>query len=729
MQTLEASREILWNLSDPINQVVMYLTFLLSLVIGGIGVLRHIELWRSGQPDPSRSIALPARLIELFTWSGLQRGVIREPFAGAMHTLIYIGFVVLLFTTTMVAIDHDLGIKIYRGDFYLILTVLSDVLGFGLLIGLGLAAYRRYVSKPNLIHNRSADSLILSALALLVVQGFVLEGLRIHVTQDPWRLYSPIGYAVAVFFWSLNHESARLLHFAVWWFHTLTVFLCIALAPYTKFFHIVASSINLYFRPSKRAKGELAWCGDIEQIIEKGEDVKFGLENIKDYTWKQLLDLDACTSCGRCQEVCPAYASGTPLSPKWLILDTRNHALSLHANGDLLSSSLLPDSINKFDGALTKGLYLASSGLNGSSYVNEGSFRANNPKVQRAAKAIGISADARMAGDVLDPDVFWSCTTCYACVEACPVGINHVDQIMGNRRNMVLMQGEVPHEAQRTLKGLEGRGNPYGPQEERMNWATGLDLKIIQPGDCVDYLYWVGCVSAYDTRKQKIARSLVTIMQRAGLNFGVLGNAESCTGDPARRLGDENVFQTLAKSNIETLKSVRFKYLVANCPHCFNTIKNEYPAFGNLGDGQEPEIIHHSTLLKRLTSSGALKLKSGVDQNITFHDPCYLGRYNDEYDAPRDVLTQIGGVKLTEMANTKQKSMCCGAGGGHFWMDLKTGSERVNVLRIEQAADTAAGTVATGCPFCMQMLEDGAKITNRDLPIKDIAELLLENLS
>jgi Fe-S oxidoreductase len=566
---------------------------------------------------------------------------------------------------------------------------------------------------------------------LLIAQGFLLEGLRIHVTNDPWARYSPVGRLVAQFFWQLSEPAARSLHFFAWWFHTITVFSAIALLPYTKFLHILASSINLFFRRRNRPKGALENPGDLATLMESGEEFSIGLGTIKDYNWKQLMDLDACTSCGRCQAVCPAYESGKPLSPKWIVLDTRNHALTLQAKG-AVAPSLLPKPLAAMDSALTTELLLSSSGLrpaaDGAYFEGSGAFRAANPLVQQSVLKIGENAEARIAGDVIDPEAFWSCTTCMACVEACPVGIQHVDQIVGNRRNMALMQGEIPSEAQKTLRAIETRGNPYGPAEHRTAWLGDLKVPILKPGDSVDYLYWVGCVSAYDQRKQKIARALVTIMQKAGLSFGILGNAEGCSGDPARRLGEENLFQTMAKSNIELLRSLQFKTLVANCPHCFNTIKNEYPQFGNLADGAEPEIIHHSVLLRRLLSEEKLTLKASSEQ-FTFHDPCYLGRYNDEYEAPRAALKKVKGLQILEMDRSREKAMCCGAGGGHFWMDMKVG-ERVNTIRTEQAAATGANNIATACPFCLQMMEDGTKLTNREdtLRVKDIAEVIAENL-
>lgn len=631
----------------------------------------------------------------------------------------------------MVFIDHDLGIRIYKGDFYLAVTLASDIFGFGVLIGCAIAWHRRFIEKNTRLHNRSIDSATIGVLALLIIQGFLLEGLRIHVTNDPWASYSPVGLLVAKLFWAMPSSAATNLHFFTWWFHTLTVYSIFALLPYTKFFHIISSSANLFFSNLARPKGALKFPGDLEKLMESGEEFTLGMGTIKDYSWKELLELDACTSCGRCQEVCPAYISGKPLSPKWLILDSRNHALSLQAN-NVTQDSLLPEPTQKIDQLLLKNMFLAGSGLEKSSDTTfryrEPAFRSNNENVQNSVVRLGGSQDSRIAGEIILQDVFWSCTTCMACVEACPVGINHVDHIIGNRRNMALMHGEIPQEAQPTLRALENRGNPFGAPQDRIKWLDGLDVRILKPGDSVDYLYWVGCVSSFDPRKQKIAKALVRLMQEAKLSFGILGNVEGCSGDPARRLGEENLFQTLAKSNIELLKSISFKTVVANCPHCFNTIKNEYPQLGNLSNGASPEIVHHSTLIKDLLKNGLISVKE-KSSNITFHDPCYLGRYNGEYQAPRDIIDSISESPINEMDRIKEKGLCCGAGGGHFWMDLKIG-DRVNVIRVEEAAKTGANTIATACPFCMQMMEDGVKLKNQEdtISVKDIAELTVESL-
>ena len=722
----------MWNLNTLPNVIGLYGLLVVAVIIGANGVLQRTRLWRSGKPASEHLGSWLWRLDDLLQHGMFQRKVVRGGSGSAIaHLLIYLGFLVLTFTTTMVFIHHDLGIKIYQGEFYLWVTIFSDVFGALLFGGIIYFGYRRYMENADAVHKTWNDAFILVMLGVLVVQGYALEGLRIHVTNDPWALYSPVGWLVAKAVWFMPHEQARTAHFVIWWFHTLTVYAFVALFPYTKFFHMLTSPTNLFFARTARPRGALPFIGDIEKLMESGEEFSLGLGTIKDYTWKNLLDLDACTQCGRCQEVCPAYLTGKPLSPKWVILDTRNHALALHAQGKIVESTETNPAA-ALDRSLVANVTLPFNALEqtvSGAYSAAGSYRAHNPLVQSSVRTLGATADAKIAGDVIDPNVFWSCTTCMACVEACPVGINHVDQIVGNRRHLTMMEGQLPHEAQATLRSLESRANPYGPPEDRVKWLEGLDVRQLNPGDTVDYLYWVGCVSAYDPRKQNIAKSLVAIMNRAGLSFGVLGSMEGCTGDPARRLGEENLFQTLAKQNIALLKSVSFKVLVANCPHCFNTIKNEYPQFGNLGEGKQPEIIHHSVLLRRLIEQDLLPLKEDAMKEVTFHDPCYLGRVNDEYEAPRKTLKAVKGLKIIEMERSKEKGLCCGAGGGHFWMDLKIGT-RVNSVRAEEAAQTGASTVATACPFCMQMMEDGVKITNNEakLDVRDIAEVIAERL-
>ena len=730
-QSVNATREIMWNVSHPLNSIVMYGLFALSLVLLGWAVFRRIKLWLAGAEDSSRFNAWPERFNHLMHEMLGQRSVNRDLAARIFHSCIFLGFLVLTFTTTMVLIDHDLNIKIYQGWFYLVVTILSDAFGVILLIGLALAARRRIINKPDRIHIDRNDFVVLWLLALLVVQGYLLEALRIHATNDPWGHYSFVGLFVSKLFWPLSETATRWIHFGMWWFHAITFFAALAYLPYTKLFHIISSSANVFFADLNRKKGALRSPGNVEQILEDSMssdsgEFKFGIATLDDMTWKQRLDLDACTSCGRCQEVCPAYNSGKPLSPKWLILDSRNHMLALSA-ANSIPATATANALDRMDT-----LMLSNFVGNTNAMLSP---RSSNELVNAAALKIGESVGDRLGGEVMDEEVFWSCTTCRACMEVCPVAIDHVDYIIDVRRNLALVQGSMPHEAQSSLRAIEARGNPFGDPDAREDWTSGLDVKILSPGAEVDVLYWVGCISAYDKRKQGIARSVAKILNSAGINWGILGNQECCTGDPARRLGDENLFQTLAKKNLTTLSGVKFKKIIANCPHCFNSIKNEYsevaydPALKDVIQSGDERVIHHSVFIQQLINEGKISVDQTVNESVTYHDPCYLGRYNDHYDEPRDVLVKIGGHRPKEMSANREKGLCCGAGGGHFWMDRKIG-ERVNVQRINQAAETEAKIVATACPFCLHMMEDGAKLTDRDssLEVKDIAELVAEAL-
>lgn len=716
-----ASREILFNVGGPLNQAIFYGIYYLCLAVCLFGLWSHLWLVLQGKPA-ARFRPTPKRILTFLRDTLLQRKVNRERRSGFFHSLIFYGFMVLVFTTTMVFIDHELGFKIYHGNFYLAVTVASDLFGLFLFIGVLLAVHRRYIIKPDKLHSSTSDAAMLLFLAVLVIQGFLLEALRIAITNDPWAQYSPIGYLFAQAFWGLSEFSLRKIHYLTWWMHSLLTFAFIAFIPYSKFFHFIASSANLFFQKLYKHEKALAYPGDIETILTEAAesengDFSIGVCSAKDLTWKHLLDLEACTSCGRCQDVCPAYNSGKALSPKWLIQDTREHLLTLHSKPQCNDSFLI---------ALTRKSLALSLAFTGFDQKN----RSNNELVNASRLKIGGSWEQKLAGEVLDEEVFWSCTSCRACVEVCPVGIDHVDYIMQARRSLALIDGAIPNEAQKSLKAIETRGNPFGPANERTAWANGLDVKILEAGESVDVLYWVGCISAYDKRKQSIARAMVNILNTAGVNWGMLGNKECCTGDPARRLGEENLFQTQAKQNIASFQTVSFKTLVTHCPHCFNAFENEYPAVGPVksSDPSKLRIIHHSTLIRELLDAGTINIKSEAMPSITFHDPCYLGRYNDNYTDPRDVLVQLGSPSK-EMRETQTKAKCCGAGGGHFWMDMKVG-ERVNVQRVEQAAETGASTIATGCPFCMQMLEDGAKLSEKAaaMEVRDIAELVSANL-
>ncbi|MGE5819800.1 MAG: heterodisulfide reductase-related iron-sulfur binding cluster, partial [Deltaproteobacteria bacterium] len=619
---------------------------------------RHYRLWRGGKAEP-RFDHVVRRLKELLVYAFLQRRLLNNPFAGLFHTLIFFSFTVLFIGTLVVMVHEDFGLPIMRGNFYLVFQSLTlDVFGALAILGVLIALYHRYLRRPARLHSTWQDGAILGLVLTILLTGFIVEGLRIIATADPWRYWSPVGLATGKFVSGFfPAASFRPAHALLWWLHLLLVFGFIAWIPYSKLLHLFTSPANIYFR-SLEAKGGML------KPIDTQTAESFGVNRIDQMSWKALLDLDACTECGRCQDVCPAFNTRKPLSPKSLILDLRE---SLHADGT------------------------------------------------------AAAAATPLIGNVIAEDTLWSCTTCAACMQECPVFIEHVPKIVDMRRHLVMEEGKFPETMQRALRSLEARGHPFpGASASRIDWYQGLDVKILSEAGPTEYLYWVGCSTALTPRNQKTARNFVRLLQQAGVEFAILGQEERCSGDPARRVGNEYLFETLARKNIELLESREVKKIITTCPHCFNTLKNEYRQFG-----ANFEVFHHTEILAELINEGRLKPLDGLDQRVTYHDPCYLGRYNDTYREPREVLAAIPNARLIEMAQSREKSFCCGAGGGLMWIE-EPSDKRVNSKRVEHAFETGANILAVACPFCMTMLEDGVKARTgeRELKVMDIAELL-----
>jgi Fe-S oxidoreductase/nitrate reductase gamma subunit len=703
---MEPTRQIYWNIA---GHTLIYGFLFVAASILGYRIYQRVKLWRLGSGE-LRIDRIPERirfaLGEVFS----QRRQLREPFMGVAHLFIFYGFMAMLVATTLVSIQDHSGIHFLKGTFYLWFSLLTDLFGLLGIIGLLMALWYRGVVKPARFHTVADDWLAVLLLLLLFVQGFMVEGMRIAVTelrvQPELALWSPVGYLVALWLKDLDSEVLSSLHRSFWWFHAVTAFVFIAYFASGKFKHVLFGVTNLFLH-NMEPSGKLSYP-DIDELAENDPDAldTLGCNKIEQFSWKALLDLDACVNCGRCESVCPASNSGVPLSPRKLIQDMKTHL-------DKVGPGLLK--ANEASGDTSKEENEGPNGLLGA--------------------LLGDGEDGE-APAVLESEI-WGCRTCGACMEECPVFIEHIPKIVDMRRYLVMSESKMGDDAQLFLKNLEERGHPFaGSGRDREEWFEDLDVKVYGRGDQSDTLFWVGCSGAMIDRNIATSRALVKVMQEGGVDFALLGNEEQCTGDPARRAGDELVYQGCTKTNLDTFKQYGIKKVVTACPHCFNTIKNEYPDYveGQVegdaeGKSEEIEVVHHTELINDLMKQGKLEPKKKLD-SVTYHDPCYLGRHNEVYDAPREVLSNITAPgQLIEMEASKSKSRCCGAGGGYAWMDDKP-EKRINHTRIEDVQATGAKTAAVGCPFCAQMFDDalGAKDPEGGTRARDIAELVAESL-
>jgi Fe-S oxidoreductase/nitrate reductase gamma subunit len=678
----QATRPIMWNISPA---WLMYLLAALAFVVFCYGVYRRVQYWRRGRADGERLSDWGKRLWLVLKELAFQKRVRGSFFPGLFHSLLFYSFVVFVLTTALVALDYDFGTNFFRSYLYVLLTVACEVGGLFVLVGVGMAVWRRSIKKPASIQTTIADTLPLALIGAIVITGFLIEGLRIATIGDSWSKLSFVGLAVSKLFGGISPGAGRTAHASLWWSHTVLAFGWIAVIPYTKLVHLLALPTNVFFS-RLRPRGALARI-DVLSLMEREdfdpETFKVGIERAEDFTWKHRLDFDACVSCGRCEEICPATAAGHPFSPKQFISQCR-------------------DLVRKSDAAPAP-----------APVPTEG---------EAAAEADGKSS--AVVGSAFDEDFIWYCRTCTACMEVCPAAIDHVDTMVEVRRNETMMQGRLPADAARAIKMLETRGNPFGPQSDRVDWLTKMGVRVVEPGESCDVIYWIGCCTTFDPTKQAIAQDLCRLLDKCGIEFGVLGADEKCCGDPARLLGDERLFQEVARAQVEELKQRSFKVLLVSCPHCYNVLKHEYPQFG-----ADFHVAHHSEFLHEMLWGGDLLPKLGLARKVVYHDPCYLGRYSDLYDAPRQVLSALPGVQLSEMADTRERSRCCGGGGGHFWMDLKA-AKRINHVRVEQAKAAGADTIVTACAYCKQMLDDSVKALDLDeqLEVIDLGSLVLQSL-
>ncbi|MCK9517735.1 MAG: (Fe-S)-binding protein [Dehalococcoidia bacterium] len=683
-----ASREVFFNIELP---WLMYFIFAGSMAIILGALIQRVRVWRLGKGWKVTD-HIGARLTNALTMGAGTSRVKNDRYAGVMHGMIYSSFIVLTIVTTLLALDDYLPLLFrnpddhhlfLEGPVYLVYSLVGDVFGVVGLVGVGMAVYRRYVKPPSKLtwdKRPTEDAIIVGLLGFVLFTGLVVEGLRIAGDEIPagnenWSYWSPVGWVIAKTVGGVAQGTVLDLHVGSWWIHVVAAFGLLTLMAMTKFRHIVFAPVNAFFKRPGHGQGYLAPMGDFEKIMEEGGSL--GASKLQDFSWKQLFDADTCVRCGRCTDACPAWNAGQPLSPMAIMQDLKtymNHA------GPLLI----------------------------------------------AGKDPATELKGELVGDYIKDESLWACRTCMACVEACPVMIEHVPAIVDMRRYLVMEKASVPATAQAALQNIEQRGHPWrGTQLTRETWieqlaAEGINVPIFDGTQ--EYLYWVGCSGALVERNVPITQAVVKLLIESGTSFGVLGQAETCNGDPARRLGNEFLYATLAEANSSAFNELGVRRVITACPHCFNTFANEYPDFGG-----NYEVTHHSEFLRNLVNLGKLKPKEMNGQTITFHDSCYLGRANGIYDAPRDVLNSIPGVNLVEMPRSGKNGLCCGAGGGNMWME-ETGT-RVNHLRSAEAANTGASIVATSCPFCIQMFEDGIPAVQPDEETRtirafDIAELL-----
>jgi Fe-S oxidoreductase/nitrate reductase gamma subunit len=687
------TRQIEWNV-HTVGQIAVYALLIIPIGFLAYGLARRVRMWRTGQPE-DRFNAWGTRLRGAITKSILHGRIVRRRnlYGGVMHLLIFWGFITLLIGTIIVMIEDDITVPIfhysfYRGNFYLGYKFAMNLAGLLLIAGVLMAFYTRLVRRPKTQETSADDLVLLSFLIILTVQGFVLGALRLAVQRDPWASWSFVSYALAIPLEGLSNGWLRALHQVNWFSHFATTFAFLAYFAYSKMIHPFTSLVNVFFRSLKPR-------GTLEPIVNLEEAESFGIAHLEDFTWAQLMNLDACMHCGRCLEYCPTFNTDKPLRPRDLILEI--------------------------------GGYMADQG---------GLFSGELGAGQDSARyRWGEGPERELIGGVVSTEELWDCTTCGACMEQCPVLIEHVPLIVGMRRNLVLEQSEFPEELTNVFNNLERLNSPYQfPPNQRDAWTKKMaqPVRIMAEAaaaeEDVEVLFFVGCLGSFDSRNQRTTMALARILQTAGINFAILGKEETCTGDPARRIGNEYLAQMMAMQTVEALNQYSFKKIVTACPHCFNAIKNEYPAIGG-----NYEVVHHSELISQLIAEGRIALDPASEiarGKVTYHDPCYLGRYNSVYDDPRSVVSALPGAELTEMPRNRNHSFCCGGGGGRLFMEETRGS-RINRARVTEALDTGAEILAASCPFCMTMFEDGINgvEANDRLQVRDIAELVAAALA
>lgn len=694
-------------------------------------VFRRWRQLKLGTADPQFGLAdgqFFDRATDTVIYALFQKRMPNYQLAGFAHIAIFFAFQVLVLNSAMLwgrgydatfdfwgllSTDHLIG----QGY-----SLAKELVAFAAMVGAAVFWYLRLVKKghdsgdPTAVKDRARMTIGLEANIILGIIFTMMAADFLYVaaelaqsaqaagTTPHFAWYEPVGSPLAIAFGGMDHVTLEYLSHIGFWWHASFVLIFLNILPFSKHFHIITVLPNVFTRAPKPAA--LPKVDDLEGRVEREEAL--GVSKLTDLTWNHILDLYTCTECGRCSDNCPAYITDKKLSPKHFTLALRNH---LYATEDAFFAK--DDGIAKMRAEAEEAKGDEAEPLHTYPLAPEGGYFEKSEIVE-------------LVPHILHPDVIWGCTSCRACEEQCPVMISYVDKIIGMRREEVMMKNEFPSELMSAFNGIETNGNPWNVSAmDRADWADGLDVPLLSDHKDADVLYWVGCAAAYDDRAKKVARAVVQLLKQAGVDFAILGTEETCTGDPARRAGNEYLFQMLAEQNIEVLNGydVQNKTVITACPHCFNTLKNEYGDFGGTYD-----VVHHTDFINGLLVAGKLTPTRPVQGKVVYHDSCYLGRYNQVYDSPREILEAIDGVELVEVPYwTKSKGLCCGAGGAQMFME-EQGETRINTKRTLQLLDTGATTIASGCPFCMTMITDGLKEQEKEEEVDqlDVAELLVQ---
>jgi Fe-S oxidoreductase/nitrate reductase gamma subunit len=670
---MDVSRPLFWNIGKI--GTINYILAIVAVLILVYAFYDRIRLWRHGTAA-NRSDRMVERVKGVIQYIFGHWRVLKDLYPGIMHTLIFWGFVLLFIGTGVEAFDHYSGLHFLKDTAYIVFSFVLEVAGLALLIGIIIAAWRRYITRPARLDNKPDDLWVLLLLFVVVVTGFFVEGLRIAAlnapVNAPWERWSFVGWMCSKCFAGLTQASALVWHKGIWWVHVVLAYIFIASIVYTRLLHVFTTFISTYTRNLLPAA--------VKPIEHMEEAETFGVNRLEEFTWVDLMQLDACTRCGRCQDNCPAYLTDKPLNPKQVIQDLK---ACLNAMAPVWAQK----------------------------------------KTGSAAEEPLAVEEKPISGAVIADDVSWSCTTCGACTEHCPVFIEPWPKLIDLRRYMALMESRFPPEVQVAFRNMENNSNPWGiGSATRGDWAADLGVETLAADSQVEYLLYVGCAGSFDDLNKRVSTAVVRILQTAGVPFGILGTEEGCCGDSARKLGNEYLFQIMARQNIQVMKGYNVKKIITLCPHGYNTIKNEYPQFGG-----EFEVYHYTEVVAHLIAQRRLTFAKRLNIKVAYHDSCYLGRHNGIYNPPRQILRALPGVKVVELKRNREKAFCCGAGGGRMWMEEHLGT-RINHTRIADVVARNPQLVGTACPFCYTMLVDGIKEKELDKKYRasDIAELVLE---